>query len=82
MKLCISDELKDIKEQLVKKGYNVVSDSNTICDVIICDLKNGDLNKTNLQNNFKRDSTIIIDSGSKKTEEIEFIINNKVMNSI
>lgn len=82
MKLCISDELKDIKEQLVKKGYNVVSDSNTICDVIICDLKNGDLNKANLQNNFKRDSTIIIDSGSKKTEEIEFIINNKVMNSI
>lgn len=82
MKLCISDELKDIKEQLVKKGYNVVNDSNTICDVIICDLKNGDLNKINLQNNFKRDSTIIIDSGSKKTEEIEFIINNKAMNSI
>lgn len=82
MKICVNSDLQYIKEELESRGYNVVNSANTPVDVIICDLKNGGLLNLNSQNNFKREGTLIIDSGSKSIEEIEYIINNRVYSSL
>lgn len=83
MKICVSSELSYIKDELQKRGYNVLTEKNNIlCDAIICNLKNGDLLNLNMNNNIRREGTLIIDSGSKTIEEIEYIINNRVYSNL
>ncbi|MBL4938409.1 YkuS family protein [Clostridium sp. YIM B02515] len=82
MTICISEELDNIKEELINRGYNVVNDANISCDVIICNLKNGGLVNLNVQGNIKREGTLVIDSGSKNIDEIEYILNNRVYSSL
>lgn len=84
MVICISQELKYLHNELVKKGYTVINNrnSNTFCDAIICNLKEGGLININMQNNIRREGTLIIDSGSKTIEEIEYILCNRVYSSI
>lgn len=82
MTICVSDELDNIKQQLIRRGYNVVSNLSAPCDVIICNLKNDGLKSLNVQSNVKREGTLIIDSGSKNIEEIEYILNNRVYSSL
>lgn len=81
MVICVSEELQDIKQQLEIRGYKVVSDA-SICDIIICNLKNSGLINLNIQNNIKTEGTLIIDSGKKTIEEIEYIINNRIYSSL
>ncbi|MGV8982478.1 YkuS family protein [Clostridium sp.] len=84
MVICISQELHYLQEELVKRGYTVINnrDNNTNCDVIICDLKDGGLVNLNMQNNIRREGTLIIDSGSKTIDEIEYILCNRVYSLI
>ena len=82
MTICVSAELDYIKEELIIRGYNVVSNTSTPCDVIICNLKNGGLINLNVQSNVRREGTLIIDSGSKSIDEIEYILNNRVYSSL
>ncbi|MBU3190063.1 YkuS family protein [Clostridium bowmanii] len=84
MVICISQELNYLQEQLVKRGYTVINnrDNNTNCDVIICDLKDGGLMNLNMQNNIRREGTLIIDSGSRTIDEIEYILCNRVYSLI
>ncbi|MGH4137491.1 YkuS family protein [Clostridium sp.] len=84
MVICISQELHYLKEELVKRGYTVINnrDNNTNCDVIICELKDGGLINLNMQNNIRREGTLIIDSGCKTIDEIEYILCNRVYNLI
>jgi hypothetical protein len=82
MTICVSDELSYIKEELINRGYNIVSTTSAPCEVIICNLKNGGLINLNVQSNFRREGTLIIDSGSKSIDEIEYILNNRVYSSM
>lgn len=83
MKICVSSELDIIKQELEHRGYNVVTNNNSEpCDAIICNLKNGGLSSLNSQTNIRREGTLIIDSGSKTIEEIEYILNNRVYSAI
>lgn len=82
MTICVSSDLEYIKQELTNRGYNVVSSTSAPCDVIICNLKNGGLLNLNLQNSFRREGTLIIDSGSKNIDEIEYILNNRVYSSL
>jgi hypothetical protein len=82
MNIYISPELEYIKMELQHRGYNVIEDCGTPCDAIICNLKNCDLNGINFQNNLKREGTLIIDSGSKTVEDIDYILNNRVYSSL
>ena len=84
MVICISQELEYLQDELVKRGYTVINnrDNNTYCDAIICNLKDGGLVNLNMQNNIRREGTLIIDSGSKTIDEIEYILSNRVYSSI
>lgn len=84
MVICISEELEYLQVELVKRGYTVINnrDNNTYCDAIICRLKDGGLINLNMQNNIKSEGTLIIDSGSKTIDEIEYILCNRVANSM
>ncbi|MGH4051696.1 MAG: YkuS family protein [Clostridium sp.] len=84
MVIWISKELEYLQDQLNKRGYTVVnnSDYNTSCDAIICNLKDSGLKSLNMQSNIKREGTLIIDIGSKTIEEIEYILDNRVYSSI
>ena len=84
MVICVSHELEYIQEELIKRGYTVINnrDNNTSCEAIICNLKNGGLASLNKQNNIKREGTLIIDSGSKSIDEIEYILSNRVYTAI
>jgi hypothetical protein len=82
MNVFISPELEYLKSELQNRGYIVVEDGVTPCDAIICNLKNCDLLKLNMQNSLKREGTLIIDSGSKTVEDIDYILNNRVYSSI
>jgi len=83
MTIYISDELTNIKDELINRGYNVISNSNnTPCDAIICNLKNGGLLNINNISSAKKEGTLIIDCGSKSIEEIEYILNNRTYSSI
>lgn len=82
MTIYVSDELDYIKNELLNRGYNVTSNNNITCDVIICNLKDGGLLSLNLQNNSRREGTLIIDSGSKTIDQIEYILNNRVYSSL
>jgi hypothetical protein len=84
MVICVSEELKYLQDELIKRGYTVINnrDNNVSCDAIICNLKNGGLINLNMQNNIKREGTLIIDIGSKTIEEIEYILTTRVYSSI
>lgn len=84
MVICISQELVYLQDELIKRGYTVINnrDNNTYCDAIICKLKEGGLINLNIQNNIQREGTLIIDSGSKTIEEIEYILCNRVYSSL
>jgi len=82
MRICVSDELNYISEELVNRGYNIVNNTSTPCDAIICNLKNGGLVNLSIQSNAKREGTLIIDCGSKNIDEIEYILNNRVYSSL
>jgi len=84
MVICISKELEYLQDELVKRGYTVINnrDNNTCCDAIICNLKDGGLINLNMQNNIRREGTLIIDSGSKNIDEIEYILSNRVYSSL
>ena len=84
MVICVSQELEYIQDELIKRGYTVINnrDNNTSCEAIICNLKNGGLANLNKQNNIKREGTLIIDSGSKSIDEIEYILSNRVYTTI
>ena len=84
MVVCISQELEYLQDELIKRGYTVVNnrDNHTCCDAIICNLKDGGLINLNMQNNIKKEGTLIIDIGSKTIEEIEYILTTRVYSSI
>lgn len=83
MKICVSSKLSYIKEELEKRGYSVFNEEdNALYDAIICNLKNGGLTNLNINNNIRREGTVIIDSGSKTIEEIEYILNNRMYSNI
>lgn len=83
MKIYVCSDLQDIKEELEKRGYDVDNDkSNILYDAIICNLKNGGLTNLNMNNIIRREGTLIIDSGSKTIEEIEYILNNRVYSNL
>ena len=83
MNICVSEELKEIKSELINRGYSIVSNINNIsCDAIICNLKDNGLLSINSQNNIKLDGTLIIDCGSKTIDEIEYILNNRTYSAI
>lgn len=83
MVVCVTEELRYIKEELEKRGYKVVTSiDNEICDAIICNLKNGGLSKLSIKNSINRDGTLIVDIGCKSVDEIEYILNNRTYSSI
>lgn len=82
MTICVSNDLEHIKNELVNRGYNVVDTVSAPCDVIICNLKNGGLSNLNVQSSAKREGTLVIDSGSKTIDEIEYILTNRVYSSL
>lgn len=84
MVICVEQELQYLQEELTKRGYTVVTnrDNNISCEAIICNLKNGGLLNLNMDNNLKREGTLIIDSGSKSIEEIEYILCNRGYSSL
>ncbi|NMM62044.1 hypothetical protein HBE96_04925 [Clostridium sp. P21] len=78
MKIFISQELMHIRQELKKRGYEIIDKpENQMYDVIICNLKNGGLISPNINSSIEREGTLIIDSGSKSIEEIECILNNR-----
>lgn len=83
MVVCISDDLRYLSDELRKRGYTVVGNGSSVpCDAIICNLKYGGLASVNMQNNIRAEGTLIIDSGSKTVDEIEYILNNRVYSPI
>jgi hypothetical protein len=83
MKVYVSNDLHSVKEQLEERGYSVINEnSNILCDAIICNLKNGGLTSLNMSNNIRREGTLIIDSGSKTVDEIEYILNNRIYSNL
>jgi hypothetical protein len=83
MTICVANELEYVKEELEKRGYIIISKlSEAPCNAIICNLKNGGLTNYNLQNSNKTEGTLIIDSGCKTIDEIEYILNNRVYSSL
>lgn len=83
MKIYVSKDLLYISEELGKRGYSIINgENNIVCDAIICNLKNGGLTSLNMNNNIKREGTLIIDSGSKSVDEIEYILNNRVYSNL
>lgn len=82
MNIYIENELEEMKQALANKGYNIVKDSSTPCDAIICNLKACDLASINQEVNLKREGALIIDCGSKSVEDIDYILNNRSYSNI
>ena len=82
MRIYISNELEEIKREMELRGYYIVEDNTTQCDAIICNLKNCDLLKMNMTNSLKKEGTLIIDSGCKSIDDIDYILNNKAYSSL
>lgn len=76
MKIYITENLSDLREQLFNRGFEIVNNSQEGYDAVICNLKDINFTELNYKNN-KVDGTLIIDSGSKKIEDIENILTNK-----
>lgn len=83
MKIFVSNDLNYIKEELEKRGYDILSENNNIlCDAIICNLKDGGLSSLSMNNSIRREGTLIIDCGSKTIDEIEYILSNRVYSNL
>lgn len=81
MNIYIEDNIQ-IKDELINRGYCVIEDNRESCDVIICDLKNCDLNELNSKVNYKKEGSLIIDIGSKSISDIDYILNNRSYSNI
>lgn len=83
MKVYVSKKLCNLSKELQKRGYNIMSGKKCTdtFDAIICNLKDGELENLNINNNIKIGETIIIDYGSKKIDDIEYILNNRTYNN-
>ncbi|QAA30414.1 MULTISPECIES: YkuS family protein [Clostridium] len=81
MNLYVSDELKNIKNGLEERGYNIVS-CNEQYDAIICNLKEEDISHLPSCKSYKSEGVLIIDSGSKDIDDIENILINRVYSTI
>jgi hypothetical protein len=81
MKIYVSEEFGQLKQQLEQKGYEIVLDKKYLnyCDVVICDLKNGGLAKFQDDKTVKKEGMLIIDIGSKTAEDIEHLLNNRIL---
>lgn len=83
MTICVCSNLEYISNELSRRGYKVTDESSQeSCDAIICNLKYGGLANLNMQSSVRREGTLIIDSGSKTIDEIEYILNNRVYSSL
>ena len=84
MVICVSQELEYLQEELSKRGYVIINnrDNYDCCDAIICNIKEGGLINLNTQNNIRREGTLIIDSGCKTIDEIEYILSTRAYSSI
>ncbi|GIM28971.1 hypothetical protein CPJCM30710_16370 [Clostridium polyendosporum] len=81
MNIFISNDLKELREKLIERGYNIVS-CNEVYDAIICNLKETDLSQLRMCNNYKSNGILIIDSGSKNVDDIENILINRSYSSL
>lgn len=78
MLIWVDDNLDILKNELLKKGYGIASkEEKCLCDVVISDVKNGQVFNLNGNINIKKDSALIIDSSYKTIDEIENIISNR-----
>ncbi|MGE5627091.1 MAG: YkuS family protein [Solirubrobacterales bacterium] len=82
MKIYVSPEFNNLKEQLKELGYEIIDEKITKCDAIICDLKKDGLRKINFQTNIKNEGTLIIDLGSKSLQDLDNILSNRVYSNI
>jgi hypothetical protein len=82
MNIYVSPDLSTVKNELQKRGYNVVEDEKEICDAIICNLKESNIASLNKYYSTKREGTLIIDYGSKSIEELDYILNNRSYSSL
>ncbi|MBM7872176.1 putative Fe-Mo cluster-binding NifX family protein [Clostridium pascui] len=83
MVICVSEELNHISNELKKRGYNIIKSLGECnCDVIICNLKDGGLNRLTMEHTLKNEGVLIVDLGSKNIDEIENILNNRTYSSI
>jgi len=83
MTICVAIELEYVKLELEKRGYTVISKlSEAPCNAIICNLKNNGLLNYNLQNSIKTEGRLIIDSGCKTIDDIEYILNDRAYSSL
>ncbi|NNU78435.1 YkuS family protein [Clostridium estertheticum] len=84
MVICVSHDLEYLQDELTQRGYTVINntDNNTYCDAIICNLKEGGLKNLMMQSSTKGEGTLIVDSGSKSIDEIEYILTTRVYSSI
>lgn len=82
MKICISNNFKDLKRELENRGYEVTNKFEADCDAMVCDLKNGGLSNMTNDKNIKNEGILVIDIGSKSIEEIDYILKNRVYSSL
>ena len=77
MIIFISSKYKKLRNDLIKRGYEIIEkDEDKICDAILCDIKSGGLNET-VSNKIRNEGTLIIDTGSKTADDIEYILNSR-----
>lgn len=78
MLIWVDENLEVLKQELLNKGYGIASkDEKSLCDVVISDVKNGQVFNLNGNINIKKDSALIIDISYKTIDEIENIISNR-----
>lgn len=82
LNIYVDEEFNYIKLELLDRGYNIVMDSSTPCDAVICNLKNCDFSSISGQINLKREGSLIIDCGSKSIDDIDYILNNRSYSNI
>ncbi len=83
MKVFVSKEFENLKNELLNLGYEVVDEnSSQCCDAIICNLKSGGLKQYNMTQNIRPEGTLIIDLGNKSLDDLEYILNNRVYSSL
>ena len=78
MKIYVDENNINLKNGLKVKGYKLI-DIKLLsqCDIIICDIKNGNLINIISETSLK-EGVLIIDIGSKSIDDIELLINNKM----
>jgi hypothetical protein len=82
MNIYVSPDLAQLKDELKKKGYNLIEEERESCDAIICNLKECNISSFNTSCSLKREGTLIIDCGSKNIDDIDYILNNRSYSSL